>query len=480
MFKFSVWVVALLAGFLLTTNLVFASHNASPKLIKISGDIEGLSGQIIETCTEAVVSYERRPSRQKDKFSFEIEKGKSFCIRVPDVPGYLKEAENPRIEELNSYEGQVAGVNCKFRSVECLENEEEQDLSSDSSFDFEYKKVAPVDSPIPQPSAPVATNTSYQMKVLVLKYFPLTADKQNIDISVTGDVADPYSVIKQRTINITNNLKNALERATKYLGYKSLSAQSALTYQVVDTIEHENGVPFDPTTRRPQYFQILTDHNVCEYVNNQGVSEIWLWAYQGPSYPENPNAAYLSISESKMSGPYGDISNSYRGDDMPHCNKTYRLYVFNYGRGTAEALHSWSHQIESEIDAVNWDLFRNKFQGVNYPQTLGINGRCGSVHNPPNARSEYDYANSVFQKADCLSWDPNGIGTLSDISCHNWGCGDLSDDNNSQLNYLIWMWQNLPGRLNNKIYQGHQLRNFWDVHGNFDQIMGSDRTLFLN
>ncbi len=326
----------------------------------------------------------------------------------------------------------------------------------------------------PSTKAINSADTNYQMKVLVLKYFPLTADGQNIDINVTGDVGGSYSTVRQQTIDVTNNLASDLGKATKYLGYKDSTAQSALTYSISDTKEYTQGVPFDPTTRRPLYTQILTSNNICDYVDNKGVSEVWMWAYQGPNNPAFGGLPYLAISESKMSGPFGDISNSYRGDDMPHCVHTYRLYTYNYGRGTAEALESWGHQMEAEVSTIDNHLFRDLWQGPNYPQTLGVVGRCGSVHNPPNATGEYDRGNPNPWNSDCLDWNPDGQGALSQISCANWGCSP-----DPARSYMIWNWQNLPGRNNNKTYQGSKLRNFWDIHGNWDNVMATDRTLLL-
>src|SRR3989344_5958112 len=69
-----------------------------------------------------------------------------------------------------------------------------------------------------QPShAANSTNTSYNLGVLVIKYFPLTSNGQNIDIGVTGDVGDDYTTIRQRTIDITNNLQADLGKASSYL-----------------------------------------------------------------------------------------------------------------------------------------------------------------------------------------------------------------------------------------------------------------------
>lgn len=328
------------------------------------------------------------------------------------------------------------------------------------------------------PSNQSFLDTSYNINVFVLKYFPLTADGQNIDIKVTGDVGSSYQQTRQATIDITNNLLNVLPKSTRYLGYKDPLTQPALNYQVVDTKEYTKAVPMDPVTRRPLYNQILTDHNICGLVDTQGVGEVWLWAYQGPTYPGS-SYPYLSISESKMAGPFGDISNSYRLNDMPVCSKTYRVYTFNYGRGTAEALESWGHQIEAEIDAIDKSFFRNIWQGPNYPQTLNVIGRCGSIHNPPNAKYEYNRDNPTPQQSDCLDWNPDGLGAISNISCQNWGCTHVSDADNPSLNYMIWNWQNLPGRNNPKSYQGQKVRNLWDIHGNFDQVMSSQKSIFL-
>lgn len=320
-------------------------------------------------------------------------------------------------------------------------------------------------------TAPSASGIS--KKVLVLKYFPLTANGANINSAVTGDVGDPYALIRQRTVDITSNLVSSINRATKYLGYKNPSAPSSLNYSITATKEYTYAVPIKASHNiptYPDYYKLLSDNNVCGYVNGQHVDEIWIWAYQGPDkangYPS------LAISESKMSGPYGDISNSWRFNDLPNCGRTYQVYTYNYGRGTAEALHSWSHQIEAELTEVDNNLFRNLFEGTNWPQTKGVTGRCGSVHNPPNARSEYDYANPTPQRSDCLNWQANSIGVLSNISCQTWGCNYVSDTNNPQLNWLVWWLQNLPGKDNNK-----GMRNWWDVHANFDAVMSGSRSL---
>jgi len=338
-------------------------------------------------------------------------------------------------------------------------------------------------SVLPDHTPLTTIDTSYDMGVLVIKYFPITVDRL-IDIKVTGDVGEPYDVIKKRTDEVTGQLRLSLEKASTYLGYRNPEAKPALRYTIVDIKEHMQAVPIkarDDKPTYPDYHGILQSNNICEYVQNRNVKEIWLWAYQGPPRPSDGATAHLDIAESKMSGPFGDISNSYRYNDLPACGKTYRLYTFNYQRYTAEALESWGHQIEAEMDAVDRGLFREKFSGPIHPQATNEIGRCGSTHNPPNARNEYDRNNPTPQKSDCLDWNPDGMGNLSAISCEQWGCGE-SDPvrNNAHLNYQIWMFQNIPGRENTKTYQGRQLRNWWDVHGDFDEVMKNSKRLTLD
>jgi hypothetical protein len=302
-----------------------------------------------------------------------------------------------------------------------------------------------------------------------------------LDVDVTGEEfleGLSHEQIRQRTEDITNNWVFFIGEATSYLGYTNNDAEPALNYHIVDTVENLEAVPIDPDSPvadYPDYERIMNDHNICDLVDNQGVDEVLIWAYQG--FP----VTRLAISESKMSSSqFGDVSNSPRFDDMPHCNNTYIVYTFNYARGTPEAIHAWGHQIEVELSEVDPELFRDRWQGPNYPQTLDVDGRCGSVHNAPNARFEYDTINPEPHRSDCLDWDPDGIGELSDISCANWGCVENSDVDNPSLNYHVWNWQNLPGINNDKEYQGEQLRNWWDVHGDFDNVMANSRSLTVN
>ena len=279
------------------------------------------------------------------------------------------------------------------------------------------------------------------------KVLPIRPSGQNIDINVTGDVGGPYAEVRQHTIDVTSNLRSALERASSYRGYADRAPhQLSLTRSSTPSNTRppflsSPGHQTLPTTQR----RSPTTEYAIAY-RQHAVSEVWIWAYQGPG-PQ------LAISESKMSGPFGDISNSYRQDDMPHCGSTYRVYTFNYGRAPPR-YGKLGHQFEAELDAIDSSFFRNIFQGPNYPQTLGVTGRCGSVHNPPNARSEYDRDNhtpDVRLPELAARW--TRLVEFHQLSKP--GDAPITPTTITRtLTTMIWNWQNFPGKDNSKVLSG--------------------------
>jgi len=324
-------------------------------------------------------------------------------------------------------------------------------------------------APVASAADPPTTNTSYRIGVLELDYFPVTRDGQSIDIRVTGDVGGSLRSIRTKVASMTAAVRRDLSLGTRYLGFENPKAPPALAYRIVDRKEYRVAVPSVPSSLNPDYPyradypEMFRKVDICDYVLHRGVQEVWIWAYQGPHQ--------LDISESKMSSPYGDISNSYRLDDLPSCGRTYTVYTFNYGRGHALAVHSYAHQLEAELSFVDDNLFSRLFEGSDRWGDLALPGRCGSVHYPPNARADYEYDNPAPNLSDCNDWQPDGMGTTSKISCASWSCVDRGEDDDPQLHYLIWWMQHMPGRGNRVSYRGVPLRNWWDVHGDFDALM---------
>jgi hypothetical protein len=293
----------------------------------------------------------------------------------------------------------------------------------------------------------------YTIPVLVVSYFPVKGGR--IDRAVTHDVDAPLDDIRSHTLQTTQQVIRALETGSTYHGYKNPDAQPSLRYQVVDSLEFLEPVPTYP---KPGHRQPMTDYNailnrldIRHRVEQQGIKEVWLWGYHG---------GVVDLWESNMAGPYGDISNSDRDSrDLPVLKQTYTVYHYNYQRGTSEAVEDHIHQIEAVLNAIDHDLFWNKFVGK------PGEGRCGWAHYPPNAKHDYDWANRDYVLTDIEDWRPEGGGQKKRMNCDRWK-GD-------SLTWFIYWMQNLPGADNGLTYKGRPLTNWWTFIGDFDRAMAA-------
>ncbi|KKS83891.1 MAG: Carbohydrate-binding protein [Candidatus Gottesmanbacteria bacterium GW2011_GWA1_43_11] len=212
----------------------------------------------------------------------------------------------------------------------------------------------------------------------------------------------------------------------------------------------------------PDYASMMNSINICDYVDNLGLKEVWLFGYHwGP----------IALAESYMAGPYGNIANSYPVSGMPICSKTYYLYNYNYGRGTNEAVHNHGHQIGVMMKRVGDPMYENNFIGpfTTYGSNDGSGAdfhRCGWTHTPPNTGWEYDYTNTRFSWTDCEDWNPLGTGEKVNVNCERWAC--------VETRYQVWRWQNMPG-LNNP---NPELSNWWDFIGDFDNAKATAEKLY--
>jgi hypothetical protein len=334
--------------------------------------------------------------------------------------------------------------------------------------------------------------SSYQMNVLVIKYFPLVSGTQNLDsqetqvscpngqISNTTDTNHPCTLtfMKNYVAGITGGLTSDLTSGSAYHLYSNPTAPPSLNYSVVATLENDSKVPREPDNNQVPYYQkILSDANICNYILQHGVNEVWIFAYQ---------SQYMNqISESLMAGPNGEVANGSVSSKypLPVCLHTYTVYTFNYGRALAEAMESHSHQLEAELNSASSTLFGQVFENNQCPhpgdpsdQTCFLaQSQCGSVHNPPNAAFEHDYGDTNAHTSDCPNFGTTE--TLVGVSCQDWkSCTGNMDTN--EPHYLMWWMQNFPGLGNQATYLGFAMRNWWDAHGDWDLWVWSGGSLF--
>lgn len=99
-----------------------------------------------------------------------------------------------------------------------------------------YWLVSPcaVAEPPPAAAGRAATGQArWTIPVLVLRYFPVTADKQRIDIAVTSNVRAPLDEIRKKCDQMTAEAASALEEGSRFRAYQDAKAPPSLKYVVV-------------------------------------------------------------------------------------------------------------------------------------------------------------------------------------------------------------------------------------------------------
>ena len=119
----------------------------------------------------------------------------------------------------------------------------------------------------------------FVIPVLVIHYFP--ASGTNLDLRVTGDVGGSLEAIREKTRRQTREAIAALEEGSRYRAFLDPSATPALKYQVVGSREFLEPLPTwnKPHHKTPMtdYRQILNRVNIQDWVQQQGVKEVWIW-----------------------------------------------------------------------------------------------------------------------------------------------------------------------------------------------------------
>lgn len=312
--------------------------------------------------------------------------------------------------------------------------------------------------------------------------------------------------------------KNSIEEGTRF---RDFGGNTKPKYVCIDIIKVINlyslplkrwGVP-DSRVNTIDYKILFPKLNIEDYVNNAGVKEIWLGAFQnfGATVIQQDESIdrdfFWGIPESNMSSPLtGDISNSWRiQNDLPIYNKSYIVYALIGDSGADSNLHMRGHQIEVMMNYLDKSpashrLFENQFVGRKN-NSYAYNGRVGNTHFPPNASTDYDYYSSYMISSDILSWKPDGGDTTSfnrdtyfNINYENidfvvptarsFKFGDFGDRDLSKSE-LMWhiLWnQSIPGYQNNipfvKDGVEYTLTNWWDLIYNWDEAIQQGKTLW--
>lgn len=274
-------------------------------------------------------------------------------------------------------------------------------------------------------------------------------------INVPQDISSWYSQI--RVYGMSNDY-------TKIYYYLSTD----ITNWANSTINSINGIY---NSQLIDYSQILnSDANICDYVDNKGVREVWIWAYQTD---KSGIFEFMPIPGSN----YASQIPNFGWPNLSNCKSTYYALTFNYGgyRGTPDMIHSHSHLIESimrYIDSSLWNNFVAPFGRTD------VTNHCGTVHNPPNNSSgigtnplcssndcAYNYRSETNANSNCEDWHPDGSGTVKVVNCHNWFGQNQSCSDDGGLTYYVWWMQNIP-------------TNWWNFMADFDSAIAKGKSLY--
>lgn len=324
-----------------------------------------------------------------------------------------------------------------------------------------------------------------EINILELKYFPpSTEDEDFLNPDITGIENTSIAQTQEYVNYLSKAAINSLTKATSYHGYKTANSPY-LNFKVIESQEYFEAIPkADRPIRqavleyRPDYRKILTDHNICDLVDNQGVSQVWIWSYHhGDIEPDESNMSMGKASKKFWNySSYGDVSNSEQSDNLPTCSKTYTLYNYNYDRGLEEILEDHGHQLEQLFTFVDKKWF-NAF--INNHGDKREYNSCGWTHSPPNTTNKQQYYWDSWTEVQsyCEDWKAEGIVKLKTVSCHTWYGPECK--NNGGVEFKIWWMQNIPGYENTITYRSHPVRNWWQFYGDFDKALEIGKSFYL-
>ncbi len=191
------------------------------------------------------------------------------------------------------------------------------------------------------------------------------------------------------------------------------------------------------------YRRVFEENGLVKRCKTGEVREVWIWGADGFHIDEF--AGYIPNRYAR----YGPTDNPwfYRPYDIPpEIGRTTWVMGFNIEVGVDNAIHSYSHRVESMAALAfgngvwdvkkrddPWNLFSRAEQ-----ERPGEPAHVGNCHLPPNGQSGYDYNNKRSVLSYAWTWwrFPDLRGTPHPITPAAWG--------NNQFGYQKWLLERLP------------------------------------
>ncbi len=200
------------------------------------------------------------------------------------------------------------------------------------------------------------------------------------------------------------------------------------------------------------YPKVIAKYHLAERVEKGEFDEVWWFG-----------APYFGFGESAMAGRGAFYINGpvYEAPQVK-CGKAFAIMGFSYERGPAEMVHNLCHRTEATLGRVFGGWQADKLDSdwarfaANAHQSNGV-AAVGSCHYPPNATSDYDYANKRYVESTADDWlnYPDLRGAKKKVNCDAWGGPDY------QRNYLKWWFARLPRSEGVNAADGRR-NNWWE------------------
>ncbi len=215
------------------------------------------------------------------------------------------------------------------------------------------------------------------------------------------------------------------------------------------------------------YRAIVRNYDLARKVDWGVYDEVWIYG-----------APYFGYYESRMMGKNSYWCNSNPLQDVTS-SKIFVMMGYNYERGVAEELHDYGHRTESIMSHVygGWDITksRNDWERFTHNKTQSGDAACGTTHYPPNAKADYDYADTLHVWSSAPDWlnnFPDLKGDSAFINDAAWGGPDY------QQNFMMWWFKHMPHVAGTNSHDGiTRLNNWWGYLNDFNMYPESGSTL---
>lgn len=312
---------------------------------------------------------------------------------------------------------------------------------------------------IPAFAAP-KTGKPFEVKVWVLNFDPIVDAKLKTRLHTECRWNDPRKLAEQYAADV----KEASGGLVTYriIGWDDVDEFpvkiDGFRYTVKSFLEcHRNNKGWHQPDMT-DYPKVISQFRLAERVMAGEFEEVWWFG-----------APYFGFAESAMAGrdAFG-INGPAFDDPQVKSSRAFAIMGYNYERGPAEMIHNLCHRTEAtmtrmyggwQIDQLvnDWARF-----AANAHQSKGV-AAVGTCHYPPNATSDYDYANKRFVESSGDDWlnYPELTGAKTRINCETWGGPDY------QRNYLKWWFARLPRAVGTNPTDG-RLYNWWEYLYHFN------------